>query len=53
MRTTIVINIEKGGALLMNESHGKSSGAMMDAADAALKSTRLGVPAILERLRTQ
>jgi hypothetical protein len=53
MRTTISINFEKGGGLLMNESHGKSSGAMTVTADAAMKSERLGIPAILERLHTE
>ena len=53
-RTSIVIDFVKGMALLMNESHGRSSGAALTTPAEALVAERLGPPKrLLERLHTQ
>jgi hypothetical protein len=53
-RTSIVIDLVKGIALLMNESHGRSSGAALTTPAEALVAEHLGPPKrLLERLHTQ
>ena len=53
-RTTIMINVVKGVALLFNDSHGRTFGSMMAPANDALVAERLGPPIrMLERLHTQ
>lgn len=53
-RTTIVIDFVKGSALLTNDSHGRSYGAILTTAADALGAERLGPPKrLLERLHTE
>lgn len=53
-RTTIVIDVVKGMALLINDEHGKTRGSAMTTAAAALSADRLGPPKrLLERLHEQ
>lgn len=53
-RTTIIIDVVKGMALLLNESRGRSFGSMMASPNDALVAERLGPPKrILERMHTQ
>ena len=53
-RTTIIIDVVKGKALLLNESHGRSFGSMLASPNDALIAERLGPPKrVLERMHRQ
>jgi len=53
-RTTIIIDMAKGFALLLNETHGRTRGSSMATAGATLDARNLGPPRqLLERLHRQ
>ena len=53
-RTTIMIDVAKGMALLLNEAHGHNSGSILTTPGDALTAENLGPPKqLLERLHTQ
>jgi hypothetical protein len=53
-RTSIIIDVQKGMALLLNEEYGRSRGSVMTTVSDAMAARQLGPPAkLLERLHTQ
>jgi hypothetical protein len=53
-RTSIIIDVQKGMALLLNEEYGRSRGSVMTTVGDAMAARQLGPPAkLLERLHTQ
>ena len=53
-RTSIMIEVERGVALLLNEAHGGSPGSLMSSVNDALSAENLGPPRkLLARLHTQ